>query len=122
MRWKGAPITTKGDLAHMALVRARGCVCCAFFNIKRSAVIHHIKQGNKRMGHRFVLPLCPGHHVGEFTEGQHYGEELSVHRHRYAFIMTFGTERMLWEKVQKDLGLPITGWPTSKILPRRGVA
>jgi hypothetical protein len=106
VKWKGAPITTKAEIEYMALVRALPCLCCGI----RPVVLHHIKSGNKKMGERFVLPLCEPHHVGP---------RMSVHRTRYAFIMAYGTERMLWESVQRKLGLPITGWPSSKILPRR---
>jgi len=110
---------TKEELAHMARVRQWPCLCCAQSGIVRRAVLHHIKSGTKRMGHFFVLPLCRGHHVGEFIAGEDYGHRYSVHRHHRNFVVTFGTERELWEDIQTLLQLPITRWPTTKILPRR---
>jgi hypothetical protein len=106
MNWKGAPITTKMELQYMELVRALPCACCGFTPV----ILHHIKEGGNRLGHRFVLPLCTLHHVGN---------EMSVHRTHRTFVATFGTERELWNEVQCKLGLPTTGWPESKILPRR---
>jgi Recombination enhancement, RecA-dependent nuclease len=117
-KWKNAPVTTKEDLAHMERVREMGCICCAKADIQRRSVLHHILRGNKRLGHKYVLPLCPGHHVGEFERNKHYGPRLSVHRNHRAFVLEFGTERELCEQVYASLGIPCE-WPASKVLPRR---
>lgn len=116
--YRAAPVT-KLEIEYMGLVRSLPCLCCARALIFRKAVLHHIKSGNKRMGHRFVLPLCTAHHVGTFIPGQKYGAEYSVHKQHRMFVETFGTERQLWERTQELLDLPVTGWPESKILPRR---
>lgn len=117
--WKKAPVITKLELEYMELVRALPCLCCSIRGITRRSTAHHIKCGNKRMGHRFVLALCKGHHKGEFEAGEEYGYRLSVHGNHRLFTQTYGTEHSLWERQQKLLGLPTTGWPESKILPRR---
>jgi hypothetical protein len=117
--YAGKKPATKLEREFMALARARPCCCCIQFGIKRRAILHHLKDGGRRMGDRFVIPLCEGHHVGEFEDGKQYGLNYSVHRDRYRFIESFGSEKELWEKEQIAMGLPTTGWPISKILPRR---
>ena len=119
--WKGAPRATKMELEYMDRVRSLPCLCCAMHGIIRRSTVHHIKCGNKRMGHRFVLALCKGHHKGEFEFGSPYGHHYYVHGSHRMFVATFGTERSLWEHQQILLGLPTTGWPESKILSRRVV-
>src|SRR5277367_696485 len=110
---------TKMELEYMELVRFLGCLACEHFGIDRTASAHHIKEGNKRLGHRFVIPLCAGHHQADFAPGEDYGLRLSVHRAHRKFVEIFGSERSLWEKVQTKLRLPVTGWPASKIAPRK---
>jgi Recombination enhancement, RecA-dependent nuclease len=117
MRHSTKPIT-RMELEYMAQVRALPCVCCMKALISRQSILHHILWAGKRMGHRFVLPLCWAHHTGEFEPGQHYGANYSVHHHHRKFVETFGTEKELWEGVQSVLDLPVTGWPESKILRR----
>ena len=110
---------TKMELEYMYLVCTLGCIACENFGIDRRASAHHIKDGNKHMGHRFVLPLCTGHHQANFARGEDYGAQIAVHRDHRGFVEIFGTERELWEKVQIKLNLPVTGWPASKRVPRR---
>lgn len=116
---RNAPALTKLEIEYLALVRALPCVCCRQYGLERASVAHHIKDGNRRMGHRFVLPLCPGHHAGEWVAGEEYGLMYSVHRNHRKFQESFGTEHDLWAATQRELGLPTTGWPASKLVPRR---
>lgn len=119
---RNAPRLTKLEIQYLALVRALPCRCCKVFGITRPSIAHHIKDGGRRMGHRFVLNLCKAHHTGEFMPGENYGLNYSVHKQHRQFMAAFGTERQLWNELQDDLDLPRTGWPVSKILPRRVVA
>jgi Recombination enhancement, RecA-dependent nuclease len=115
----GQKRATKLEREYTARVRELPCLCCEQFGISRTAALHHIKDGGHRMGERFVIPLCSGHHQADFARGEDYGARLSVHRDHRKFVEVFGTERSLWEKVQRKLNLPITGWPESKLVPRR---
>jgi hypothetical protein len=65
---------------------------------------HHIKSGNKRMGHWFTIPVCKRHH-GNCHDG------------------TFNHDRQIhfWIIVQQRLELS-EELPASKIFPRRQVA
>jgi hypothetical protein len=96
-----------------------GCICC----LLRTGVpnyhveVHHIVQGNKRLGHWWTLPLCRAHHRirgvgGIFT---------SIADGSKAFKKIHGTELDLWLKCQHMLELP-DDLPTTKILPRRVAA
>lgn len=109
-----------------------GCVACAVLGIPYAEVqCHHILDGGTRMGHWFSLPVCAGHHKGEFTAVQRtilmeasderkirYDVLVAIHRGRKAFARVYGTERELWSRVQERLRLPAV-WPPTKILPRR---
>lgn len=110
-----------------------GCVACAHLGIPYVQVqCHHIIEGAKRLGHWFTLPVCIGHHKGEFTALQRrllveVSEErgikddplVAIHTGRKTFAKVYGTEKQLWIRVQERLKLPAI-WPSSKILPRRG--
>jgi len=105
-----------------------GCVACAFIEIPMIAhECHHLLDGNRRMGHWFTIPLCSGHHRGQWSAEQRevLGQRSIRERKTYlvaisdgrkTFTMIYPTERQLWESVQERLGL---SWPKSKILPRR---
>jgi hypothetical protein len=59
------------------------------------------------MGHWFVIPLC---------EHPHHWQ---VHARRKRFEEAFGTQRSLWEALNKQLGIE-RDWPmATKILARR---
>jgi len=115
---------TKYEAQRITAMMKLGCVCCAQLDIPNVSVdIHHIIEGNRRLGHWYSLPLCPGHHRGVWSPEQ---VELIPPDLRTAisdgskcFAKHYGTERQLWLKVQRRLKLP-TVWPSSKILPRGG--
>src|SRR5690606_28348005 len=89
------------------------------------AECHHIVEGNRRLGHWFTLPLCPGHHRGAWRphQRQHYAElglslPPSISSGSKRFERHYGSEKELFMRVQARLELPLN-WPTSKIYPRR---
>lgn len=100
-----------------------GCVACAAIGVVNHHQIecHHILDGGRRMGHRFTIPLCKGHHQGAFTETQKvtldYFQLVSIASGRKLFKAVYGTERKLCEKVDFLLGMD-TPWPKSKIVAR----
>jgi hypothetical protein len=106
-----------------AMVRL-GCVACAHIGLPYSTVeVHHLLQGNKKMGHWFTIPLCGGHHQNVWSREQLQLIEpkmrVSIASGRKAFARYYPTERALWERVQKRLKLPAV-WPESKRVPRGG--
>lgn len=117
MMSKNMPRATHHEQQRINRMKAEiGCICC----LLRTGVqnyhveVHHIVQGNKRLGHWYTLPLCRAHHRirgvgGIFT---------SIADGSKAFKRIHGTELDLWLKCQHMLELP-DDLPTTKILPRR---
>jgi hypothetical protein len=97
--WKGMTPATAAELEHMARVKQLPC-CLCLAGMQRSVTeVHHIKRGNKRLGHFYVLPYCKfGHHANASYHTQH--------------------ERALWQKLNDELGI-VRDWPTSRIVARR---
>lgn len=98
-----------------------GCVYCAWLGIAYVAQeCHHIVEGNRRLGHWFTLPLCRGHHQGDWTIDQKAAipvhQRVGIYSGSKALEAVYPPEREMWEMVQDRLHL---SWPTSKILPRR---
>lgn len=118
------PKPTKSEQARIERMLIMGCAACAAIGIENHHQIecHHMLLGGKRMGHRFTIPLCKGHHQGAFTETQKvmldYFQRASIASGRKLFKAVFGTERKLCEKVDFLLGLD-TPSPKTKIVARR---
>lgn len=113
---------TKYEQQRIEAILRLGCVCCAQLDIPNVAVdIHHIVVGNKRLGHWYTLPVCPGHHRGVWTAEQieliPRDLRIAISSGSKAFAKLYGTERELWMKIQVRLKLPAV-WPSSKVLPR----
>ncbi len=100
------------------------CPCCRSveFMGKLPVEIHHIIVGNKRLGHWYTLPLCKGHHKGEWHPAQlhwfHESELVSIASGRRAFEGVYGKESAIWRKIQVDNGWDHE-WPSSKIVRRK---
>jgi len=115
---------TKYEAERIEAMMRLGCVACAvLFDLPVAAQeCHHILSGGRRMGHWFTLPLCRGHHQGDWSPEQKDAipaeKRVAISDGRKAFISVYPTERQLWERVQDRLHLPKV-WPVSlKILPR----
>jgi len=113
---------TKYEHARIDAMRHLGCVACAILGVPNlnQLELHHILSGGVRMGHWFTLFLCRGHHQGDWSQlgWIRPKKRVAISDGRKRFTAVYGTERVLWERVQKKLKLPII-WPVSKILPRR---
>lgn len=72
-----------------------GCVACLQDGIQSPASIHHIVQGNRRLGHLFSIGLCWQHHQG--PEG--------VHMAKRSFVARYGSELELLAGLQVSLGI-----------------
>lgn len=78
-----------------------GCVACRKHGIEDvPASVHHIIQGNRRMGHLFTLPLCYAHH-----QGGGLGGIPSVHQAKQSFVKKYGSELELLAELQQTLGI-----------------
>jgi hypothetical protein len=115
---------TKAEAARISRMLALGCIACRVqFGIKdQPAEVQHIVSGNRRMGHWYTIPLCPGHHRGVWPDFEALGTNLveppvSIASGVPLFEEAYGTQRELWEMVQDLLNLP-KNWPESKIVPR----
>lgn len=90
---------TKAERDWMALVADFGCVACRKDGPQSPASVHHIVQGNRRLGHLFTIPLCYAHHQGD-------GRQVpSVHFTKRQFVQRYGSELELLAEVQIALGL-----------------
>jgi hypothetical protein len=97
-----------------------GCIACAQLGIPNPSrtQIHHILEGNRRLGHNFSIPLCAQHHEG-FAWDELWGIiplqlQVSIADGRKAFSKVYGTERELWEKCQDRLHLS-KEWVKTKV-------
>jgi len=115
---------TKAEQRRVELMRPLGCLACAsagWLNLN-DLELHHLLDGNRRLGHAFTILLCTDHHRGVWTSMMtltllpKYRVAISDGRKRFNAV--FGSERSLWQRVQVTIDDP-TEWPSSKILPRR---
>ena len=100
-----------------------GCCACAELGIPngRNIQVHHLLEGNRRLGHNFSIPLCPQHHLG-YNWQELWGVipealQISISDGRKAWNAAYPSERELWGKVQSRLHLS-KDWPASKVLLR----
>ena len=90
---------TKPEAAWMARIAELGCIACRKDGISSPASVHHIVQGNRRLGHLFTLPLCHLHHQGD-------GRMVpSVHFAKRSFAARYGAELDLLAELQVELGV-----------------
>ena len=90
---------TKIEREWMARAADHGCVACAKDGISSPASIHHIVQGQRRLGHLFTIGLCYPHHQGD-------GREVpSVHFTKRTFVQRYGSELELLAELQVTLGV-----------------
>ena len=109
----GSP--TKAEQERLDLLRNVGCICCLmrFGSEVPEYEIHHIVQGDRRLGHWYTLPLCFNHHRGKMLSG----DWTSIAQGSKAFSKVHGTELEIWGKLQRMLGLDDT-LPPTKIVSR----
>jgi hypothetical protein len=76
------------------------CIACRKDGIDDTpGEVHHIVQGNRRLGHLFTLLLCPPHHRGD-------GREVpSVHFTKRTFVQRYGSELELLDELQIEFGI-----------------
>lgn len=90
---------TKAEREWMSRAADFGCVACRKDGHQSPASVHHIVQGNRRLGHLFTIPLCPPHHQGD-------GRQVpSVHFSKRTFVQRYGSELELLAELQVQLGV-----------------
>ena len=83
----------------MAAAAESGCAACLQDGSESPASIHHIVEGNRRIGHLFSLPLCYLHHQGD-------GRQVpSVHFTKRTFVARYGSELKMLAALQVRLGV-----------------
>ena len=83
----------------MDRISALPCIACEQDGHESPAGVHHIVQGNRRLGHLFTIPLCPIHHTGD-------GRIVpSVHGSKRTFVQRYGAELELLAALQVRLGV-----------------
>jgi hypothetical protein len=91
---QGRVAPTAEESAWMTDAVSCGCVVCATQGYGFVlAEIHHLKSGDRRMGHMFSIPLCEKHHRGGAGDGQF----ISRHPFKKRFETAYGTEMELLE-------------------------
>lgn len=112
------------ESGRITLMMDLGCLPCAiagYFGPTRKEC-HHLVSGNKRIGHRYTICLCCGHHQGQWTSDQRLmmlpNQLVAISDGRKAFKAIYGTEMSLWLKTQHLLELD-DELPPTKTLPRR---
>lgn len=99
---------TKAQQRRMNLLPQVGCICCKQYGIYNDFVqIHHIVEGNKRLGHDATLPLCVWHHEGtppgDWTREQTERKIGPSLKSKKRFNERFGGELELLEQVNELL-------------------
>jgi len=97
---KYLPCMTNEEKAFHAAVRDLGCIVCRQVGAQTPCEIHHILQGGRRKGKKFVLGLCALHHRG----GANGDQYTSRHPWRKAFEARYGLEMSLLTKSRELIG------------------
>lgn len=92
---------TKDEEDHLDKVQQLGCIVCWIEQVYSPAEIHHILDGGRRRGHKYVLPLCFPHHRGG-CDGTTINF-ISRHPYKARFEERYGTEERLLERVSTRL-------------------
>lgn len=91
------------EQSWMDRAQAFGCIVCYLQHGARSAAeIHHMKSGDRRMGHLFSIGLCVPHHRGGADSG------LFISRHPWLarFELAYGSEETLLRQLKNLIELP----------------
>lgn len=105
-----APPATPEDIDYMMQVKACGCLACWRLDppLFTYAEFDHFKRGNKRIGRRVGVGLCPWHHRAVRLVNQ----SAAWHRIKYGpskaegskpFHARFGSEAVLLEQQKRLL-------------------
>ena len=99
--YRGMPKATPAELEYLARVKQLPCCLCVGDEQRTPTEGHHLKLGNQRIGHFYVIPVCQWHHRRIFM--QQYKQ----------------AEPQLLANTHETLGITGHPWPESRIVPRR---
>jgi hypothetical protein len=114
---------TVAEAQRIDLMLRLGCCACELVGMRLLVrpECHHILRGH-RLGHWYTIPLCAGHHRGDWSISQcavlSQRQRVAISNGRKRFTSVYPDERTLWESVQDKLKLP-KDWPASKVLARK---
>lgn len=96
----GKRTPTKVEKSWMDRITRMGCIACIVDGHPGTpGAVHHLVEGNRRLGHLFSICLCqPGHHMDGKAKGV-----VSRHPDKAAFEKKYGTERELLARTQREL-------------------
>lgn len=113
---------TREEAARIKLIMGMSCAACALHGdlSKRALECHHIVRDGKRLGHWWTIPLCKGHHQGQWDKKNPQPAQVAICDGRKAFRRAHGglDDLGIWQRMQVILGMD-DSLPASKILPRR---
>lgn len=100
----GNPKKSKAGADHMARVAALPCVICAEWTMPQlsSTQVHHVihgRGGNRRVPDTMTLPLCEGHHQGDFDTSK-----VALHREPDEWKRLYGPDVEWLGWVERMLG------------------
>ena len=97
------PAPTKADRRRFDALHELGCIACRVNGVVTitTVEIHHLVEGNKRLGHSFTIPLCAWHHRGDAENAMEMLKGPSLARNKRAFAKEYGTERELLAAVNR---------------------
>lgn len=98
---QGKVTANAAEAAWMAAVSEFCIVCYQQYGVKGGAEVHHLKSGDRRMGHLFSIGLCTAHHRG----GEGEGRFISRHPWKDRFEAAYGTEAELLAATQQILNI-----------------
>lgn len=91
------PVTQKPEKAkrnpdHMARVASLPCVICHEWNLPQTTPtqVHHVihgRYGNRRVPDEMTIPLCEGHHQGDFDK-----TKVALHREPAKWKRLYGND------------------------------
>ena len=98
-------LPTKDELRRYRALQELGCIACRVNGVTRGAIpeIHHLVEGNKRLGNAYTIPLCTWHHRGEASSQWEKLKGPSLATSKREFVAEYGTERELLDAVNKIL-------------------
>lgn len=110
MNLSGRPVAQKppprvSDPTYLARVAALGCIVCEAFGLAQLSPtqVHHCihdRFGTRRAGDDDTIPLCEGHHQGNFDTSK-----LALHRAPALWRRTYGPDHSYIGAVRARLGL-----------------
>lgn len=98
------PTPTKSEKRRYRALKELGCIACRINgNYGVPAEIHHLVEGNKRLGNDYTLPLCAFHHRGVAENSIERLKGPSLALNKRAFVDEYGNEHELLARVDRLL-------------------